>query len=88
VKTLTIEVEYSQEALSADKAKDQIKKALDGSDFKVVSFADTQSDTDSSHNKMHSSLPNQPKGADPDVNSTGAGGMVSPDSSGYPNNND
>jgi hypothetical protein len=27
----------------------------------------------------------QPKEAEPDVNSTGAGGMVSPDSSGYPN---
>ncbi|MEG9295492.1 hypothetical protein V6B33_03440 [Mangrovibacillus sp. Mu-81] len=85
MKTLTIEVEYSPDSLSTDEAKDQIKKSLVGSDFKVVSFADSQSDTDSSYKKMHSSLPNQPKGADPDVNSTGAGGMVSPDSSGYPN---
>jgi hypothetical protein len=82
--TIKIELEYSPDSLSADEAKDQIKKSLEDSGLKVVSF-DAGGDTDSSVNKMHSSLPNQPDFAEPDVNSSGAGGMVSPDSSGYPN---
>lgn len=82
--TIKVELEYSPDSLSADEAKDQIKKSLEDSGLKVVSF-DAGGDTDSSFDKMHSSLPNQPDFAEPDVNSTGAGGMVSPDSSGYPN---
>ncbi|XXM71307.1 hypothetical protein ACQ0QQ_16595 [Lysinibacillus sphaericus] len=82
--TIKIELEYSKESLSAEEAKGEIQRSLEGSGFKVVSFQ-AGGDTDSSVKKMHSSLPNQPDFAEPDVNSTGAGGMVSPDSSGYPN---
>ncbi|MBH9966903.1 hypothetical protein ACKA06_16620 [Rossellomorea oryzaecorticis] len=82
--TIKVELEYSPDSLSADEAKNKIKKSLENSGLKVVSF-DAGGDTDSSFDKMHSSLPNQPDFAEPDVNSTGAGGMVSPDSSGYPN---
>ncbi|WP_175987879.1 hypothetical protein [Bacillus sp. Marseille-Q1617] len=85
MKTLTLTLEYSPDSLTADEAKEQVKNKLEGSELKLVSLSEDMESTDSSYDKMHSSMPDQPKGADPDVNSTGAGGMVSPDSSGYPN---
>jgi hypothetical protein len=85
MRTLTIELEYAQDSVSVEAVENQLKKKLEGSDFKVISLSEGSHYTDSSYDKMHSSSPGQPQEVEPDVNSTGAGGMVSPDSSGYPN---
>ncbi|MBM7649539.1 hypothetical protein JOC78_002513 [Bacillus ectoiniformans] len=84
MKTLTVKMEYT-----GSDAQEQLQMALEGTDFKLLALDEANQNstghTDSSYEKMHNSLPNQPEGAAPDVSSSGAGGMVSPDSDAYPN---
>ncbi|KON87640.1 hypothetical protein AF332_12910 [Sporosarcina globispora] len=87
MKTINVELQYDDQEMKNDQTKvfDQLKKRLEGTGFQVVTIMENDQ-----YLKEHSGLPNQkknkvlpsqPEGVEPDVNSSGAGGMVSPDSS-------
>ncbi|WP_456271417.1 hypothetical protein [Bacillus sp. AK031] len=89
MKTLEVKLEYKDSSKESN-AREKLENLLEDSNFKLIALkenADGKSSarTDSSFDKMHSSLPDQPEKGDPDVSSAGAGGMVSPDSGAYPN---
>ncbi|WP_370223117.1 hypothetical protein [Cytobacillus sp.] len=87
MKTLNVELQYDDQVMNDNETKvfDQLKNQFEGTGFKVVTIMENDQ-----YLKEHSGLPNQkknkvlpsqPEGAEPDINSSGAGGMVSPDSS-------
>ncbi|MDF2035951.1 hypothetical protein [Cytobacillus oceanisediminis] len=87
MKTINVELQYDDQEMNNNQTKvfDQLKNQLEGTGFKVVTIMENDQ-----YLKEHSGLPNQkknkvlpsqPEGAEPDINSSGAGGMVSPDSS-------
>ncbi|WP_078410200.1 hypothetical protein [Priestia abyssalis] len=86
MKTITVQLQIDEQAIPEDKIQVKLAEHLKGTEFDLISFTenDEREQTDSTYAKMHASLPSKPDGVDPDINSAGAGGQVSPDSSGYP----
>ncbi|PWW28475.1 hypothetical protein DFO73_106291 [Cytobacillus oceanisediminis] len=87
MKTINVELQYDEQELNKDQTKvfDQLKEQLDGTGFQVVTIMENdkylQEHSGLPNQKKNKVLPSQPEGVEPDINSSGAGGMVSPDSS-------
>lgn len=87
MKTINVELQYDDQELTNNQAKafDQLKSHLEGTGFKVVTIMENdqylKENSSLPNQKKNKVLPSQPEGAEPDINSSGAGGMVSPDSS-------
>ncbi|MDQ0246053.1 hypothetical protein J2S09_003640 [Bacillus fengqiuensis] len=86
MKTITVQLQIDEQAIPQDKIQVKLAEHLKGTEFDLIAVTENEesTQTDSTYEKMHSSLPSQPDGVEPDINSAGAGGQVSPDSSGYP----
>lgn len=87
MKTINVELQYDDQELNNNQTKifDQLKNQLEGTGFKVVTIMENdqylKENSGLPNQKKNKVLPSQPEGAEPDINSSGAGGMVSPDSS-------
>lgn len=86
MKTINVELQYDEKELNKDQTKvfDQLKEHLDETGFHVVTIMEndkySQEHSGLPNQKKNKVLPSQPEGVEPDINSSGAGGMVSPDS--------
>ena len=87
MKTINVELQYDDQELTINQTKafDQLKSHIEGTGFKVVTIMENdqylKENSGLPNQKKNKVLPSQPEGAEPDINSSGAGGMVSPDSS-------
>lgn len=86
MQTIYVELRYDEQDFNKGKTKvfDQLKEQLDGR-FHVVTIMEDkgylQEHSGRPNQKRNKALPSQPEGVEPDINLSGAGGMVSPDSS-------
>ncbi|MEK3853658.1 hypothetical protein [Cytobacillus sp. FSL H8-0458] len=87
MKTINVELQYDDQEMNNNQTKafDKLKSHLEGTGFKVVTIMENdqylKDNSGLPSQKKNKVLPSQPEGAEPDINSSGAGGMVSPDSS-------
>ncbi|UOE53968.1 hypothetical protein LIT38_17925 [Bacillus sp. CMF12] len=87
MKTINVELQYDDQEMNNNQTKvfNQLKNQLEGTGFKVVTIMENdlylKEHSGLPNQKKNKVLPSQPEGAEPDINSSGAGGMVSPDSS-------
>ncbi|MGD6843249.1 hypothetical protein ACQCVH_12100 [Bacillus infantis] len=88
--TLNLQLRYEGKIDNND-MRTKLEGYLQGTEFEILSIDKkdhSQTPLADENNKeyKHHKLPSQPEGAAPDVNTSGAGGMVSPETDDYSKN--